>query len=335
MNTITVVRGSDPVLLSDRLRSVINELVGEADASLVVDEYTGEDVDIGAVIDAAQTPPLFSDHRVIVLRGASRFSKADDVAPLISYLENPLETSTIVVAWEPVPGQARLSTIPKKLAEAIAAAHGEIIATDPGSTRANRDDWWADTFSSASIALDQRAKQLIKDHVADDIAMVPPLLRMLAGAFGEGATLGVDDVQPFLGDSGSVPPWELTDAIDNGDTTRALDALHRMLGAGARHPLQIMATLNSHYLRIAALQGAPISGEKDAAALLGIKGSTYPAKKALTTLRSLGPSGTKRAVEICANADLTLRGGGPAWSGDLVLEVVVARLARIAAGRRR
>ena len=44
-------------------------------------------------------------------------------------------------------------------------------------------------------------------------------------------------------------PWELTDTIDRGDTATAIELLHRMLGAG-RHPLQLMATLHTHYARM-------------------------------------------------------------------------------------
>ena len=40
------------------------------------------------------------------------------------------------------------------------------------------------------------------------------------------------------------------DAIDRGDAAGALDQLHRMLRGGDQHPLAIMATLQSHYLRM-------------------------------------------------------------------------------------
>lgn len=330
---IHVLRGSDSVLVSAAASDLVDELIGEADRSLALDEFAGDDYDLGSVVDAASTPPLFGDHRVVVARGVGRFTKADDVAPLVAYLQSPMETSVIVIVWELASGQQRLGTIPKKLAAAIAEAGGEVTSTDPGSSRGAKDDWWADLFDSAPVKLTGDAQRSIRDHVGDDLGAAPALLRLLAGAHGEGARLDAGAVEPFLGEAGAVPPWELTDAIDRGDPRGALDALHRMLGAGERHPLQIMATLSSNYLRIARLSGAEVSGERDAAALLGLKGSTFPAKKALTAARSLGPDGAKRAVDLCAEADQTLRGGGVAWPGELVLEVLVARLCRLG-GRR-
>jgi DNA polymerase-3 subunit delta len=153
-------------------------------------------------------------------------------------------------------------------------------------------------------------------------------LGTLVGSYGPGARLGVDEIEPFLGEAGGVPPWELTDALDRGDIALALDKLHRMTGSG-RHSLQIMATLHGHYARMLALDGADVTGEKDAAQLLGLRGSTFPARKALTQTRKLGHERVVEAIELLATADLDLR-GARAWPDELAMEILVARLARLA-----
>jgi DNA polymerase-3 subunit delta len=76
------------------------------------------------------------------------------------------------------------------------------------------------------------------------------------------------------------------------------------------------------------LDGAPVTGEKDAARLLNMKGSTFPARKALNQVRKLGHTRVVRALDLLAGADLDLR-GRRAWPEDLVMEVLVARLARL------
>ncbi len=87
--------------------------------------------------------------------------------------------------------------------------------------------------------------------------------------YGDSRTLKVVDVEPFLGEAGGVPPWDLTDAVDRGDTTKSLLLLHRMMRAGERHPLQVMAILHSHYTKLLTLDGANASDETSAAAVLG------------------------------------------------------------------
>ena len=73
-------------------------------------------------------------------------------------------------------------------------------------------------------------------------------------------------------------------------------------------------------------------GEKEAAQLLGLKGSTFPAKKAMNQGRKLGGPGVRRAVALLATAGVDLR-GARAWPGELVMEVLVARLTRLSRTR--
>jgi DNA polymerase-3 subunit delta len=76
------------------------------------------------------------------------------------------------------------------------------------------------------------------------------------------------------------------------------------------------------------LDGADVGDERQAADLLGMKGSTFPAKKALGQARRLGHDRIVRSVALLAEADLDLR-GGKAWPDHLVLEILVARLATL------
>jgi DNA polymerase-3 subunit delta len=107
-----------------------------------------------------------------------------------------------------------------------------------------------------------------------------------------------------------------------------------MMEGGGRHPLVIMATLHTHYTRMLRLDGAQAADEAAAAKLLGLTGSTFPARKALAQARRLGPAGVHRAISLLAGADLALKGAID-WSGELVLEVLVARLSRLAPRPRR
>jgi DNA polymerase-3 subunit delta len=174
----------------------------------------------------------------------------------------------------------------------------------------------------------------VQSHLGEDVSRLGALLDTLSAAYGEGARVSAEQVEPFLGRAGAVAPWELTDAIDRGDTAAALEHLHRLMGAGGRHALVIMATLHTAYSRTLRLDGAGIADERQAAAALGMTGSTFPAKKALTQSRKLGHAGIARAITLLADADLALR-GTVEWSADLVLEVLVARLSRLVPSTRR
>ena len=330
-----LITGDDATLVAEALISLTRQLVGDADRSLVVEELTEEayllddGYDLARLVDAAQTAPFLTDFRVVIGRHLGRFSKADDFAGLIGYLADPLPSTRLVLVWErgDNPRQDRLPAIPKKLLDALATAGAETLATAiPSGKGANT--WLDERLGDAAVKFDRSAVAAIAEHLAEDRARVIGLLHVLESAFAPGATLRAGDVTPFLGEAGSVPPWELTDAIDRGDVAGAVGRAQRMMNAGERHPLQLLATLHTHFGRMLRLDGVPGLDERAAAARLGMKGSTFPAKKALGQSKKLGSAKIGQAIGLLAGADLALR-GTLAWPPELVIEVLVARLARL------
>jgi DNA polymerase III delta subunit len=81
---VYLVRGDDPGLIAQAARSLIDRLVGEESAALVVEEHGGagtDDLDVGRVLDAYTTPPFLVARRVVVVRDVGRLG-ADDVKRL-------------------------------------------------------------------------------------------------------------------------------------------------------------------------------------------------------------------------------------------------------------
>jgi DNA polymerase-3 subunit delta len=317
---VHLLRGDDPTLLVAAMRTLVDDLVGDTDRSLAVEDLSGDDYQVADLVDAAQTPPFLTDRRVVVGRGMSRFN-VDQLGPLVAYLADPAPTTDLVLTWDADRAP------PKALADAVKKAGGSIVDTSVPSGKAKRG-WLDDAFAGAPVKLDAAARALVVDRLGEDVGRLAPLFATLASAYGRGAHLGPDDVEPLLGGAGAVPPWDLTDAIDQGRTAEALDRLHRMIGQGGRHPLVVMATLHNHYTRMLRLDGSGANDERAAAEVLGVKGSTFPARKALDQLRKLGPKGVADAVVLLAGADLDLRGRRD-WPETLVMEVLVARLSRL------
>lgn len=330
--SLHLVHGSDPVLVADKVHDLVHQLVGDGDRSLLLEELTepqyrtDDGVQIRALVDAAQTPPFLTDRRVVVGRDLGYFSTADSIAPLLAYLEDPLATTSLVLVWEKGPGQQRLAALPKKLEQAVTAAGGVVHRTAIPQGKAAAA-WFDEQIAAVGVRLDRAARSQLEDRLGEDRSRLRGILETVLAVHGD-AKVGPAELGPLLGEAGSVPPWELTDAIAAGDPALALDKLHRMLGAGDRHPLQVMASLHNHYERIMRLDGAVVTDDRDAAALLGIKGSTFPAKKALQLSRRLGSDRIGRALQLLAGADLDLR-GATGQPPELVMDVLVARLAAL------
>ena len=312
-----LVSGTDEILTAEAVRAAVDELVGSADRAEVLDEFSGDEYTLEDLVISASTPPMLATHRVVVARGLSRFGTAQ-LASLIAWLDDPCPTTDLVLEWD-------AGRLPRKLAEAAEAAGGVRVSSDvPGGAR-NRRTWTEERFAEAAVDLDARARNAVAEHLGSDLSRLGSILETLEAVHGSGVRLGPDDVLPYLGAEGDVPPWELTDAIDRGDVGTALAVLQRMWGAG-RHPLAVTASVTGHITRMARLDGADAANEKEAAEVLGLRGSTFPARKALEAGRRRGSDGIARAVELAAAADADLRGRS-GLDPRCIAEILCARLA--------
>jgi DNA polymerase-3 subunit delta len=321
---VYLITGDDESLLLSAVGDLIRTLVGDEDRSLMVDDFDSPEYELASVVDAAQTPPFLTERRVVVARGVGRFT-AEDVAPLVGFLADPQPSTDLVL----MSGGGRM---PKSLADAIKQAGATTVATAPPMRARERTGWFDEQVKASGLKLDGQAVQLLTEWLGEEAGRVQGILDTLRATYGTGSTLRSGDVAPFLGDAGGVPPWDLTDAIDRGDTTRSLQLLHRMMRAGERHPLQVMSVLHGHYSKMMYLDGADARDEASAAAAMGIKPG-FPAKKALDQFRRIGGGGVTKAIGLLAQADLDLR-GAKEWPEELVMEVLVARLSRLTPSRR-
>ncbi|MGH1488782.1 MAG: DNA polymerase III subunit delta [Acidimicrobiales bacterium] len=329
---VVFIKGDDETLVAQSLQTAVKDLVGDGDRGLMVEEVTeehyedGTELSMAALVTAAQTMPFLTDRRVIVGRHLSLFSKAATVAPLVELLGSPPETSDLVLVWEKGANATRMPAVPKALTEVLKSAGAEMIDAAPSGR--GRKSMLEERLATAPVQFEGAARQAIIDRIGDDVGRLAAVLETLTSTFGTDSKLSAADVAPFLGEASDVPPWELTDAIDDGNIALALEKLNRMTIGGDRHPLQTLATLHGHYQRILRLDGARAADEKAAAATLGITGSTFPARKALNVSKRLGSQRTAQAVRLLAAADLDLRGAS-ALPAETVMTVLVARLARL------
>ena len=325
-----LITGNDESLVVDELTTRIHEAVGGGDRSLMLDDFDADqstiddtETAIRSAVDAASTMALFSEHRVVVLRHINE-PKVDSLQPLVTYLSNPVDSTHLLLT--------ATGAVAKSVLDAVKKSGGTTVSTTVADKPRERELWFREQLEGAGLKLDPGAIAAIVDRLGNDAGRFPGVVEVLLATFGRSTKLTRDDVMPFLGEAGMVAPWKLTDAIDSGDVPLALSTLHRMLGAGEMHALQVMAVLHRHFERLARLDGADVATPADAMELLGIK-SEYPAKKAMAQYDRLGGDSVRDAVQLLADADIHLRGGRD-WAPELVMEVLVARLAKLSTRRR-
>lgn len=324
--------GTDATMVADALHNALALALGDLDPSFALEDFSASDAGeavASRVLEALNTPAFLVERRVVAVRDAQQLSAADADA-LAGWMKNPTPATVLVIG-----------VVGAKSHRLVKAA-GEVIEVNVGSRVADRVAFVKEKMAQYRVTIDASTAQQVAERVGDDVARVDALARTLAAIFGS-SPLNFAKLEPYLGDAGDVPAWDLTDAIDAGDATLAIKVARRMLDSRSRAGLQLIAVLQRHYLNMTRLEGSGATTKEEAAAILG--GNPFPAGKALTNARRLGPARLATAVHWLSESDLALKGAVSYGGRDVVndqdlteltvLEVLVARLARLSNAARR
>ena len=290
------------------------------DHALVVEEIgggPGDDLDVGAVVDACLTPPFLIDRRVVVVRDAGRLLTAD--APrLVEVVQDPLPTTVLVL----VGGGG---TVPAPLVKAVTAAGQVIDVADeqaPGTARPG----CTSTSATAPVKLEPRAADLLADHVGEDLGRVEGLLGALARRLRRGGAISADDLAPYLGEAGNVAPLRADRRHRQGRARpgprgAAPHARRRRAGARSRCSPRCTGTSPTCWCST----GDDVAAASEAAAAPRLRALRRPRRRWSSHAAS-GSARIAEAINLIAEADLDVRGAS-GLAAEIVVEILVARLA--------
>lgn len=322
---IYLITGSDARLVSAKLSELTAQLVGDGDRNTTLFSHDLEtlgaeqrEIVIAQAMVGAQTSSLFGDKRVVVLRSIDE-ATVDQLKPLVEYLAAPLEETQLVLT--------ATGKLVKSVTDALKQAGFTTVNTSPPSRFNELSMWFQEQLAGAGLKVDSAALKMLIDWLGQDKARLPSIIEVLISTYGVNKKLTVDQIEPFLGQEGGVLPWDLTDAIDLSNAPKALAMLRRMLRSGDFHPMQLLALLHNHYLKLLKLDGPEVHTANEAMVIIGVK-SDFQGKKYLEAYRRMGRTNISAALQLLARADIDLRGGKD-LEEELTLEILVARLCRI------
>ena len=268
---------------------------------------------------------LMSSRRYLLADRVERWSvkQAGAVADALAAL--PPET-TVVLAAREEPPKVRA---PKKLAEAVRDAGGEVLSYDAPKGR-RLPAWIAEEASRRGFEIDADAARLLTDRMGTGTVRIAMELDRLALWAGEGGTVGAADLEAMVADTSEEMVWSLSDAVVERRTGDATRLAERLAAQGESLPGIVYGVAGR--LRRAHRAASEIEAgraPKDVQGELGM--SPYAAKMLVRSVRDTSPGEIRAAT--CALADLEWWSRGGADYGDsTALTLAVRRAARAGGG---
>lgn len=187
---------------------------------------SGAGPDAAALVAAVPALSLTASRRYLLADGVERWS-AKQAEPVIDALAGlPPDLTLVLVAREQPKRKA-----PKKLAEAVAAAGGEVLefkAPKGGGIAA----WLREEARRRGFELEPEGARLLAERVGDSTVRLATELDRLALWAGPGGAVGREDLESMVADTSEEVAWALSDAIVDRDPAGALAAAERLAGQG-------------------------------------------------------------------------------------------------------
>lgn len=307
----------EPVLAERAAEAVVNACLDPSLRDLAYSVYYADETTPDEVVMEARTLPFLAERRVVLVRHAEAYLKAESrLSALMAYLEAPSESTVLMLVAASVDRRQRFFKLCGKA--------GAVVECPQLSAR-EVEDYIRDEAARRDKRIERGAIRELQQRAGTRLGDVNNALAVVATYVGAEETIREADVLAACSDVAEEEVWTLTDAIAASDTASALQALRKLLDLG-KHPDEIMGTIN-WLLKSAYTTLVPGSRQKL---------SPFVAKKVAPLAEKLGREKMRDAFALCTSTHFLMRSTGV--NPQLALELLVVKLAaprRKAAGASR
>ncbi len=228
-------------LFAEILRQVVDGKRNDLDCSM----QTAGSQPLVQTLDLARTYPMMRPKRLAVLREAEKL-KADDWAALARYLEDPPDTTCLVL-------------IGQKKPDSRSKAGGSVA-------RLLKKNGWLHEFAelknrqqilpflNAELKIqrkkmDARAQSVLLDLIGNDLTTIVGAIERLALYVGDEEIIGLDAVEKMVAQTRIEDIWDYQDALATRNFRKAFSALMRLEESRQKTDeyLLLLGTIHRHF----------------------------------------------------------------------------------------
>ncbi len=296
-----LVHGDDHGRIAER-RANLRALAEREGGQGGVEVLEGDAATPAAAADALAAMTFALGRRVIIVDGVERWGDGDVKGVLATAL-GAIPPDTTIAFFGREEGRTKA---PSALAEAVQAAGGDVREETALKARA-LPRWAVGEARRLGVELDADAAQALVALVGERQQRLLRELEKLAIEHGEGARLGLEEVEAAAAHSAERQVWSLVDALVARDHQAALRAFLtlRAQGEAIARLLPLMARRVRDVLAVAARLE---SGEAPAEVKRSLRMGSWAADRRLEEARNADPDALRRALVALAELELDTRG---------------------------
>jgi DNA polymerase-3 subunit delta len=298
-----LICGDDHGRIAER-RTRLRAMAEAASGTVGVEVFEAEACTPEAVANALSAMTFAIGRRFVIADGVERWKDAgaDEVTAAMAGID-PESITVAFFARE----DARMK-VPAALVKAVQAAGGQIAEESQVKPR-ELPRWVAQRASELGVELDNQAARALIAQVGDRQQRLLRELEKLALEHGQGATIGVEEVQDSCASSSERKVWTLADAVVAGDRKAAIGLLMELRQQGERVS-GLLYTMVRRLRDALAIAEALAAGQPPAQIKKGLRMPGFAADRLIADAGRRDVEAYRRALELMADLEAESRGHG-------------------------
>jgi DNA polymerase-3 subunit delta len=313
LDPVYVLVGTERLLIEravDALRQAVHSM-GAPDFNVEV--LDGKGLDAASVTAAAQTLPMMADMRLVLVRHVDAMTSTEQTQ-LANYLEDPSDTTCLVLTATKLDGRAKLARTAKK--------RDYLVDTKPLRGGELREFVRAEAVARGHN-VEPRAVGDLLEAVGDDLAAIDDALERLSLFVGPGQRIDADAVAMCVTRIRVESIWSLVDAIGLKDRRKGVGAAQSLLD-DREPPLRLLAMVARQLRIVARMREALSDGLRPQEAAKQAGAPPFKAGDLTESARRFTADSLGKAFVLIAETDRALKSSKrPA---DIIVQEAVLEL---------
>ncbi len=321
--------GQEDYLVEDEIQKLLNQTLSQKERGFNLHLFNGEEHHSREIVQTAQTLPMFSQHRFVLVREADRMDE-EKIETLMEYIRKPSDSTCLVLQGQTVGHWKKYRKEIEKTGKITehARLRGQGLIS-----------WMKSRIAEKGKTLSGEAANYLMEVVGDHLYDLDNALEKAFLTVGAKRTIELADVEEITTEVKISTVFDLTDAIGHQNLEKALGILEKALeskavffrkeeeGSKFSDPIPfLLSMMAKQYWSMLVIK--QMSSRKHDVGELAKELGTSPwnIKKLMDQGKSFSETSLREGILKCHQTDLAIkRSGGPK---DLLMEKLVIDLCR-------
>lgn len=315
-----LLHGEEPYFIDLVSNHIEDSLLSEAEKGFNQTVVYGKDTDMMAVLNAAKRYPMMADYQVVLVKEAQdiKWGKDDDkkgIDPLLSYLENPLQSTILVFCYKYGKFDKR-----KKTYKAI-EKNGLVFESAP-LYDSKIPAWIEGYIADKGYKINPQASAMLSEYLGNDLSKIANELEKLMLNVTSGQEITLKHIQDNIGISKEYNVFELQTALSKKDAYKVNQIINYFEANPKANPIVlVLGNLNNYFSKVLAYHYVKDKSQQNLARELGV--NPYFVKDYEQAGRSYNYQKTMQIISYLREYDLKSKGvESNAPHGELMKELM-------------